>query len=564
MPSTRGHLWSRFVIIARPFFRSELRWQAIGLLALILVFIFCLNGLNVLSNYMNRDFMSAVVEGEASRSVFLALLWAGVFAGLTIVAVFKAFTEERLRLRWREWLTRHLIDRYLSSRAYYRMQARADVDNPDQRITEDVRTFTEHALALLLIITNSTITLVSFCGVLWSITPWLFLAAVGYATLGTCTTIILGRRLVKLDVQQFRKEADLRYDLIQTRVHAEPIALLGGEADENRRLRRRLAAVVENMKGIIGLSRNISFFTIGFDYLIQLIPLLIVAPLYMRGEVPFGAVTQAQGAFLLVMGAFALIVKEFQRISTFGAVVERLGSFCEVLEEEAAAGKKSPIEMVEDDTRLAFEGLTLVTPRDGRLLVQDLSVEIADGQRLLILGPGGSGRTSVLRAAAGLWTAGQGRVIRPPLGQIMFLPQQPYLRPGTLRDQLLYATRANGLTDEQILAVLHLVGFEPVLERVGGLDAERDWPHTLSLGEQQRLAFARLLLSNPRFAFLDEPTSSLDAEQAHHLYEVLSRTPITYISAASDPSLREYHNLVVELAGARQDQPSRRLCAAIA
>ncbi len=409
------------------------------------------------------------------------------------------------------------------------------------------RTFTEQSLAIFLIVTNSTITLLSFCGILWSITPWLLLAAVGYALFGSVMTVLLGKRMVKLDVHQFKKEADLRYDLIQVRTHAESIALLGGEPEETGRLRRGLDAAVENLKGIIGLSRNIGFFTTGYDYLIQIIPLLIVAPLYIRGDVEFGMLAQGQMAFFLVMGAFSIIVKEFQRISTFGAVIERLGTFCEVLDESAPAAHKSPIEVVEDDSRIAFDKLTLITPRDGRLLVADLSIEVPAGRRLLVLGPSGAGRTSLLRAACGLWTAGQGRVVRPPLDDVLFLPQQPYLRSGSLRSQLVYGTAGHGRSDDEVHAILRRVGFDPVLVRVGGLDAEADWANTLALGEQQRLVFARLLLARPRFAFLDQATSALDPATARQLYGLLAATPTGYISIADDPELTAYHDEAIEL-----------------
>ncbi len=549
MPPSRGSLRSWFWALARPFFVSEARWGARLLLLLLLAFILGLAFLNVWACEMAGGFMTAVEKRHSDQAVRFALCWVSLFAGLTVVAVFKAFTEERLRLWWRAWLTRHLFRRYLARRAYHRLKGRPDVDNPDQRITEDVRTFTEQALAFLLILTNSVVTLVSFAGVLWAITPWLVLAAVLYTVFGSLMTIFLGRRLVKLDSGQYRKEADLRYDLMQVRAQAEPIALLGGERDEDDRLRRRLAEVVANMKGIIGLSRNINFFTTGYDYLIQLVPLMIVAPLYIAGRAEFGALAQSQIAFAAVMGAFSVIVKEFQRISTFGAVIERLGAFCEVLDDEAPAGGKSPIEIIEDDRRVAFEGLTLVTPRDGRLLVENLSVEVPRGRSLLVTGPSGSGRTCLLRAAAGLWTAGQGRVRRPRLEDVVFLPQQPYLRCGTLRDQVLYGTRTAGLGDEDVLAVLRQVGFKAALERVGGLTAECDWPNTLSLGEQQQVAFARLLLARPRFAFLDEATSALDGEAAEHLYRLLRATPITYISVASEPALAAYHDGVLELGG---------------
>jgi putative ATP-binding cassette transporter len=547
MPSSPGFgtLRARFLAVARPFFYSEARWRALLMVTLLLGFILCLNGLNIIGSYMCRNFTTAVSERESPEAITYALLWAGVLGALTIVAVFKAFTEERLRLSWRRWLTGHLFERYLGGHAYYRMKGHARVDNPDQRITEDVRTFTEQSLAIFLILTNSTITLISFCGILWSITPWLLAAAIGYAVFGSVTTVLLGKRMVKLDVRQYKKEADLRYDLIQVRTHAESIALLGGEREETGRLQRGLDAVVDNLKGIIGLSRNIGFFTTGYDYLIQLIPLVVVAPLYIRGDVEFGMLAQGQMAFFLVMGAFSIIVKEFQRISTFGAVIERLGTFCEVLDESSPAS--SPIEVIVDDSRIAFENLTLVTPRGGRLLVADLSIEVPEGHRLLVFGPSGSGRTSLLRAACGLWTTGQGRVVRPPLDDVLFLPQQPYLRSGTLRSQLLYGIEGRTFTDDELQDVLCQVGFDPVLTRVGGLDAEADWANTLALGEQQRLIFARLLLARPRFAFLDQATSALGGSAARQLYALLAATRATYISVADDPELCAYHDEAITL-----------------
>jgi vitamin B12/bleomycin/antimicrobial peptide transport system ATP-binding/permease protein len=547
MSAPRGRPLARFLAIVRPFFQSEERWRAFALLGVLVTLLLSVSGLNVLNSFVGRDFMTAIEERQPSQFWTLAMVYAGVFVASTVVAVFARFTEERLGLRWRQWLTRHLVDRYLAGHVFYRMNGRSDIDNPDQRVAEDVKTFTTAALAFLLIAVNSTITLCSFSGILWSITPWLFLAAVGYAVFGSLTTVLLGRQLVKLDVVQLKREADFRYDLIQVRTHAEPIALLRGEPNENRRLRRRLEAVVDNAKAIIGLSRNIGFFTTGFNYMIQLIPPLIVAPLYMRGEVKFGAVTQALMAFSHVMGAFSLIVQEFQRISAFGAVTERLGAVWEAIDEESPAPDKPGIDVIEEPARVAYERLTLVTPRDSRVLLRELSLEVPQGKRLLIMGPHGCGRTSLFRATAGLWTMGKGTIVRPPLTDVMFLPQQPYLGTGTLREQLLYATRRTGLPDGRLQAVLRRVRCEPILDRVGGLDVPRNWANTLSLGEQQLVAFARLLLANPKFAFLDEVTSALDAKTGRRLYEVLAQTRITYLSVAADPALLDYHDMLLTL-----------------
>jgi putative ATP-binding cassette transporter len=282
----------------------------------------------------------------------------------------------------------------------------------------------------------------------------------------------------------------------------------------------------------------------------QLIPVLITVPLYIRGEIEFGQVLQAQVGFNFVLDAFSLMVKEFQKITTFAAVVERLGAFYEATEPLPQSAKGS-LEIALDDSRLAYDGLTLATPDDGRLLVADLSLEIPRGKRLLIVGPDGSGRTALMRATAGLWKAGQGRIHRPPLERMMFLPQQPYLTLGSLRDQLLYNTPpGEHISDDRLLSVLQDVQLEPLLERVGGLDTEqRDWASMLTLGEQQSLAFARLLLAVPEFAFLDESVSALPPQRVRSLYELLAQTATTYISVGSEQDLLEYHDHVLQLRG---------------
>jgi putative ATP-binding cassette transporter len=541
---------ARFLLVPKLFFLSEAGWQGVGLLALLFALVLIVKGLDIRNSYVLADLITSATERKADLVCHLALIYAAVFAGSAIVATFLRFTEEFLGLRWRDWLTRHLTDRYLANRAYHRIKESGQLDNPDQRISEDVKTFTTNALSILLILTNATVALLGFAGVLWSITPWLLAGAVGYAAFGTFMTVLLGRRLVGLDVQQFKKEADFRYELVRLRDHADSIALLQSEGREKGRLRRRLAHVLENFRLIIGVNRNLGFFTSWYGYMTQLIPVLITVPLYIRGEIEFGQVMQAQVGFNFVLDAFSLLVKEFQRITTFAAVVERLGTFYEATEPPSLSSKPS-IEIIEEDSRLAYKGLTLMAPDDGRLLLADLSLEVPRGKRLLISGPDGSGRTALMRVTAGLWKTGQGRLVRPPLRKIMFLPQQPYLTLGSLRDQLLYTLPPREHVSEgRLLSVLQEVQLETILERVGGLDVEqRDWTSILSLGEQQTLAFARLLLAVPEFAFLDEAVSALPAERVHNLYELLSRTATTYISIGPEPELLEYHNQLLQLQG---------------
>ncbi len=541
---------SRFRLIPKLFFLPEAGWWGIALLALLPTLVLIVKGLDIRNSYVWADLITSATERKADIVFHLAVLYAAVFAVSALVAGFLRFTEELLGLRWRDWLTRHLSDRYLASRAYHRIKESGQLDNPDQRLSEDVKTFTTSTLAILLIMMNATVALLGFAGVLWSITPWLLVGAVGYAAFGTLMTVLLGHRLVGLDVQQFKKEADYRYELVRVREHSGSIALLQSEEREKGRLRRRLGQLLDNFRLIIGVNRNLYFFTSWYGYMTQLIPVLITVPLYIRGEIEFGQVLQAQVGFNFVLDAFSLMVKEFQKITTFAAVVERLGAFYEATEPLPQSAKGS-LEIAEDDSRLAYDGLTLATPDDGRLLVADLSLEIPRGKRLLIVGPDGSGRTALMRATAGLWKAGQGRILRPPLERMMFLPQQPYLTLGSLRDQLLYNTPpGEPVSDDRLLAVLQDVQLEPLLERVGGLDVEqRDWTSILTLGEQQSLAFARLLLVVPEFAFLDEAVSALSAKRVRSLYELLAQTATTYISVGSEQDLLEYHDQVLQLRG---------------
>lgn len=547
--------WVRFVALARPLFLSKLRWKALGLLSLLVLVLLSLSSLNVVNSYVGRDFMTAVAERQPGVFYRLALLYAGVFLILTTFAGFKQFTEERLSLLWRRGLTEHLTDTYLAARAYYWVGTRGDIDNPDQRIAEDVKTFTSTSLSLLLILVNSTITLCAFSGILWSITPRLFGAAALYAVFGSILAVLVGRRLVGLDIVQLKREANLRYELIRVREHAEAVALLRGEDRERGRILGRLDELVATCKTLIGLNRNLVFFTEGYNYMVQIIPILIAAPLYMAGEIEFGMVTQGAAAFGHVLGAFSVIIKEFQRISTFAAVITRLGSVWEAIVEPPT---KSALETVEDAQRVAYDHLTLTTSRGSRQLLHDLTAEVPVGKHLLIRGTAAA-RSALVRASAGLWLAGQGGILRPPLGDIAFLPQQPYLVPSTLRGCFPRAS-ATGLpqSDRRTLTLLDRVGLGSLPERVGGLDVERDWAKVLSLAEQQMLAFAVLLAVRPAFAFLDEATSALDARHTRRLYRLLARTRTTYISAGNNPVLLRHHAQALALSddGAWQLTPT--------
>jgi ABC-type uncharacterized transport system fused permease/ATPase subunit len=328
----KSYVWSQCWRVTAPFLRSGVRRPAAGLLALLVVCALSVSGLNVVNSYVGRDFMTAAAARDAGRFTRFALLYVAMFGACTVVAVFYRFVEERLGLLWREWLTGHLIDRYVGGQAHRRLSGRQEVDNPDQRITEDVKAFTTTSLSFLVILLNSAITLCAFAGVLWSITPWLFVAAIGYAAFGSVMAVLLGRRLVGLNFAQLKQEADLRYELIRIREGKGLAVARHGVRWGHFRIHGRLGDVIANSKRIIGVNRNLGFVAIGYDYLIQILPVVIVVPIYFAGRVEFGVVTQSLVVFTHVLGAFSLIVKEFQRLSAFKAVAARIGTLWEGLE----------------------------------------------------------------------------------------------------------------------------------------------------------------------------------------------------------------------------------------
>src|SRR3989441_550420 len=540
--------WSQFRLAVSDFANCEVGWRARGLFALLITLLFAFNGLNVLNSYVGRDFMTAISNRDSARFSREAIAYLGVFAASSLVGAFYSFSEQRLGLLWREWLTGRLLGAYLDGRAYYRLSAAGVLTNPDERIAEDVRAFTATTLSFVLMLSNTAVTVLAFSGVLWSISRTLFAVAVLYAACGSALTVLFGRPLVWLNYNQLDKEADFRANLVHVQANAESIALLHREGRIGARLRRRFEDLTGNMRRIIGVNRNLAFFTNGYNYLIQIIPALVVAPLFIRGEVEFGVITQSAMAFSALLGALSLVVTQFQSISSFAAVVSRLGSLAEAME-HVGSPAAAHIDVQEDEARVAYEGLTLLSPGSDHVLVRELSVSVPRGTRVLIMGPNDAAKVALFRATAGIWENGRGRIIRPGLDAILFLPERPYLPPGTLRDVLVRTGQEGVIGDAQIATVLHGLGLESVLERMGGLDVERDWDDVLSLGEQQLLSVARVILAAPRFAFLERPRRALGSEDADRILGLLSERSITYLTLGDGSDGLDDYDAVLELAG---------------
>lgn len=546
--SINRQTWLQLIRAIRAFGASDSGGKAKWLFVLLIAFLFGINGLNVVNSYVGRDFMTAIENRSMNGFIWMAILYVGVFVASTVVAVYYRFAEERLGLLWREWLTHWLVDVYLGHRTYYRLNVAGKVANPDQRIAEDVRVFTVTILSFVLMLLNASFTVIAFSGVMWSISPLLFLVAVLYAVMGSVMTVVLGRPLVRLNYDQLDREANFRADLIHVRENAESVALLHREGRLKARLMRHLGELVGNFRRIIAVNRNLGFFTTGYNFMIQIIPALIVAPLFIRGEADFGVITQSAMAFAHLLGAFSLIVNQFQSISSFTAVIARLSLLAEALE-QAQSTPVSAIEVSKENGRIAYEGLTLRSQRDGRVVVENLSISVPKGTRVLVRGPSKTAKMALFRATAGIWRAGQGRIVRPDLEHILFLPERPYLYPGTLRELLLRTGQEQVISDDRIRGTLHALGLDRVLERAGGMDVEKDWNDLLSLGEQQLLAFARVFLAAPQFVFLDRPGTALGPGQVDRILKMLSANSISYLTLEDSDDHLENYDAALELEG---------------
>ena len=548
---TMRQLW----LITKTFFRSERRGKANALLVLLLVLSVASVGVIVLASYASRDFITAIEKKDWHAYWRAMWFYVGALGVAVLLDVYSRLAQQSLALLWREWMSQHLIKRYFNNRAYYRLRGSQSIDNPDQRISEDVRNFTLDSLSYALIVVNSVITLIGFLGVLWSISGLLVGVALGYAVAGTFVCFIIARRLVGLHYDRYQKEADFRYGLVRVRDNAESIAFYRGEKREHLDLVNRLVAVVGNMRSIIIWNRNLGFFRNSYNSLALVVPILIVAPMFMSGKMQFGVVTQTLGAFAQVLAAVSIVADNFEGLSAYLAGIQRLGMLWDDLDdfdaEELRSARESTSQLDETSTRVVLDKLTVLTPDHTKVLAKDLTFELRPQQSLIIMGASGTGKSSIMRTIAGLWPCGPGSLERPALHHLMFLPQRPYMVPGTLRDQLRYPEHGHGPDDADIFKVIESVNLSDVLHRVDGdLDRIIDWTNVLSLGEQQRVAFARLFLRQPRFAFLDEATSALDEDNQRLIYQLIQRSGIGFISVGHRETLVPFHQRILMLHGA--------------
>ena len=533
---------ARLIQVISIFAKSEAGRTAKWMFAALVALLCAANGLNVVNSYVNRNFMTAIADRNMAGFVRLAVLSIGVYGASTAVAVIAKFAEDRLGLLWRETITRRALQLYLADGAYVHLASSGGLANPDQRISEDVRAFTVTAVSFILMALNSALTLLAFSGVLWAISPELAIVAAAYAACGTYLTMLLGRPLIRLNSDQLDKEASFRSALIHLRENAESIRLARAEGGHSARLLRRLDELIANFRRIVAINRNAGFFTTGYSWLIQIIPALIIAPAFIRGEVEFGVITQSAIAFSAVVAAFSLIVTQYQSITNFAAVAARLDALVTALETPA----KPAIEIVAADRRLAYEELTL-SSTNGAPLVKNLSVSVPLVTRVRVTGPDPAAGTALFRATAGLSVPGRGRILLPPDTQ--FLAERPYLPPGTLRQALGTAEGGGEPSDERIFELLRALKVDAAVSQAGGLDAEQDWDKVLSLRDQQLLAFVRLLLASPRLAFLDRIGGALEPDLAAVILRMMADRAIAYVDHEQAETSFELYDAVLQCTG---------------
>ena len=543
--------------ISAPYFRSEDKLAGRVLLAAVIVIELAIVGINVLLNQWNSRFYNALQERNWDNFVSEIIYFSVLATIFIVLAVYQLYLNQWLQIRWRRWMTSHYLGDWLHQANHYRMQLEGDAaDNPDQRMTDDVKLFVDRTLNIGVGLLSSIVTLASFVAILWglsndaplhlfgqeyAIPGYLVWGALIYSVLGTILTHLIGWPLVGIDFRQQQYEADFRFNLVRVRENSEQIALLRGEDAERERLLVRFGRVVENWLAIMSRTKKLTAFTSSYNQASVVFPYVLVAPAYFAQKIQLGGMMQTASAFSSVQGALSFFISIYRQLAEWQAVVNRLDGFeAGIVEARELATRDDRIHVVEaGDGAIDLKGLTLQLP-NGTPLVNADGFRLRKGERTLMTGPSGSGKSTLFRAIAGIWPFGAGSITIPAGATLMLLPQRPYFPTGSLRGAVEYPAKAETFTDAQISAAIDAVGLPRLASRIDELG---HWNRTLSLGEQQRLGLARALLHAPDYLFLDEATASLDEPSEAALYRLLEQKlpDTTIVSIGHRSTLAAFH-----------------------
>jgi len=532
--STLALIWSLTI----PYFRSEDRLAGGILLAAVIALELAGVWILVLVNQWNARFFNALQDRNwdafTSELGFFCIL----AAAYIVIAVYQLYLQQWLEIRWRRWMTARYLHDWLRRANHYRMQLLGDAaDNPDQRIADDIKLFTERTVEIAIGLLGSVVTLASFLTILWllsagaplhlfgttfAIPGYLVWAALLYAVVGTALTHLIGRKLIGLYFEQQRVEADFRFNLIRVRENSEQIALLAGEPAESERLLQRFAFVIANWYAIMDRRKKLQFFTTGYSQISTVFPYVVASPAYFAGLLQLGGLTQTASAFDRVQTALSFFITSYRSIAEWRACAQRLIGFEAAVAHAEAAAVTPPVVEVRPLTAakaVEVRDLAIRLP-NGVPLVAATDIVIRAGERVLVTGPSGSGKSTLFRAIAGIWPFGSGTVLVPKDARMMMLPQRPYFPIATLATAITYPAEPGTFTTDQLSEALAAVGLPQLVHRLG---EEAHWNRMLSLGEQQRLAVARAILQAPDYLFLDEATASLDEPSEAALYRLLQQ-----------------------------------------
>mgnify|MGYP004451400445 FL=1 len=544
--------------LTKSYWQSEEKKKAFWLLTCIIALTFGVVFMLVQLNTWNNSFYSALQNYDAEKISSELIHFSWLAAIYIILAVYSYYLQQTLILHWRRWLTTRFIDIWLQNKTYYNLQMFGkDTDNPDQRISEDVRQFVEMTLGFAIGILKSLCTFISFVFILyqlsgplsfsfmgktWTIHGYMLWASLLYSILGTYITHVVGRKLVKLNFIQQRYEADFRFSMIRLRESAESVAFYRGEAQEGRVFKNRFKLLLDNFWQLVNKQKQLVFLNSGYSQIAIIFPFVVAMNRYLAKEVSLGGLMQVASAFGRVQDSLSYFVDMYSSIAQWQAVVMRLTYFGRHMHEVSQQAEQFHVERFATSEAVSVKQMQVNLP-DDTVLLQDINFNLQPGRNVLIKGVSGSGKSTLLRALAGIWPFVTGKINLPKTEDLMFIPQKPYIPLGSLREALLYPGR-KPLSDEELLYLLDLCQIGYLRDK---LDLVADWSHVLSVGEQQRLAFVRAHIQEPKWLFLDEATSALDEDTEAAMYALLAERlrQTTLVSIGHRSTLNKYHELML-------------------